>query len=339
MSNEFPAEFPESHVRPVVPALTSDQLMKICCISANAAESAADAIADFRIAEQLGSGDWFAASGADLRARTVTAVASGLGRLRRWYIVSFPFGYEGPQIDRQGWVKSEDVVRAAAQLVGILQLDQAPKAVAAGVAEGLEEAVNTHLMERKPHDAWRPGMRSGSGQCQIVSVTEYGRTKARIPVIGDSNAASEPALRRETASDQNQIVTTSAAQVGAMPLDSARVGTLSTEARAPWVPPPKPSGSALEGIEAKLGEIASAIRDGGGGTPVEELVTLSQASGAIGISKRQLERYLADGKLPAPEITGSGGRANMWYWSKLRPALEPYATRPLPVRFQSAPAR
>lgn len=116
----------------------------------------------------------------------------------------------------------------------------------------------------------------------------------------------------------------------------ATVRILSTEDRAPGVPPPKSPALDFSGMEEKLGEIVSAIRDHTAATPMDELVTLNQASGISGVSKRQLERYLAEGKLPGPEITGVGGRSSKWYWSKLRPALEPFSTRPLPVRFPSS---
>jgi hypothetical protein len=72
--------------------------------------------------------------------------------------------------------------------------------------------------------------------------------------------------------------------------------------------------------------------NGAGATP-DDLVTLDQAAAAVSQSKRTLERYVSDGKLPAPDFPGGGGKANRWYWSKILPALREHFHPDLPDRF------
>jgi len=62
-------------------------------------------------------------------------------------------------------------------------------------------------------------------------------------------------------------------------------------------------------------------------------VTLNQVCPLAGITKRTLERYLQDGKLPPPDVPGGLGRANKWYWNSLRKSLEAVAKKPLPEKF------
>lgn len=69
---------------------------------------------------------------------------------------------------------------------------------------------------------------------------------------------------------------------------------------------------------------------------IDALVTLDQAAGLVNKSKRTLEHYLRDGKLPTPDLPGGGGKAHRWYWSKLRPALQEHFRPDLPERFPSS---
>ena len=68
----------------------------------------------------------------------------------------------------------------------------------------------------------------------------------------------------------------------------------------------------------------------------ETFVTLDQAAAVCGNSKRTLERYLKNGKLPEPDRCGGHGEAHKWAWSKLRPALEEHVRPSLPVRFPAS---
>jgi predicted DNA-binding transcriptional regulator AlpA len=65
----------------------------------------------------------------------------------------------------------------------------------------------------------------------------------------------------------------------------------------------------------------------------DELVTLDQVAPLTGLSKRTLERYVRQGKLPTPDIPGGGGKANKWFWANLRSHIASLTHRALPERF------
>jgi hypothetical protein len=52
-----------------------------------------------------------------------------------------------------------------------------------------------------------------------------------------------------------------------------------------------------------------------------DLVTLNQAAGMVHRSKRTLEVYKTEGRLPAPTVEGGGGRPDLWDWAVIRPWL------------------
>jgi hypothetical protein len=64
-----------------------------------------------------------------------------------------------------------------------------------------------------------------------------------------------------------------------------------------------------------------------------DLVTLDQAAAFVHRSKRTLERYKTNGKLPAPSVEGGGGRPNLWEWSVIRLWLTETFNIPLSERF------
>jgi predicted DNA-binding transcriptional regulator AlpA len=65
----------------------------------------------------------------------------------------------------------------------------------------------------------------------------------------------------------------------------------------------------------------------------DALVRLSQIAPLTGLSKRTLDRYMRDKKLPVPDLRGGGGYAHKWYWSNIRTALAQFSKKRLPERF------
>jgi hypothetical protein len=53
-----------------------------------------------------------------------------------------------------------------------------------------------------------------------------------------------------------------------------------------------------------------------------DYVTLNQAAAPIHRSKRTLERYKTNGKLPEPAVEGGGGKPDLYDWKVMRPWLE-----------------
>jgi hypothetical protein len=68
-------------------------------------------------------------------------------------------------------------------------------------------------------------------------------------------------------------------------------------------------------------------------TPAHDLVTLDSAAALTKKSKRTLERWVRDGKLPRPDYPGGGGKAHRWKWLSLREALAKQVGVPLPEQF------
>lgn len=84
---------------------------------------------------------------------------------------------------------------------------------------------------------------------------------------------------------------------------------------------------------AELQEASVAAPPGAESGPIESLVTLDQAAAVAGIHKRTLERMKERGELPEPQREGGGGRAALWHWHELRPAIAGVARAVLPEHF------
>lgn len=63
-----------------------------------------------------------------------------------------------------------------------------------------------------------------------------------------------------------------------------------------------------------------------------DYIDLDQAAALVNRSKKTLERALADGKMPPPDIEGGGGKKHEWIYGKLRPWLENEYGKKLPPR-------
>lgn len=67
-----------------------------------------------------------------------------------------------------------------------------------------------------------------------------------------------------------------------------------------------------------------------------EHITLDQAGALIQRSKRTVEGYLADGKLPRPDVEGGHGKPHEWLYDNIRPALENIFGKLLPTKFPAS---
>jgi len=174
--------------------LSENQLLGLCRLKPDAATSASESLDDLREAERLARANWLTATSVEARARVAALVTWGLGRLPRWFVTSLPFGYEGPQIDHRGTVNRDDVIRATAQLVGLVHPNCRAEAVAVQASKAVADAVDLHFLENTRYDAWRSGMPNGSGWCDAVTVTEYGLSRVRCPVEADDETTPEPLI-------------------------------------------------------------------------------------------------------------------------------------------------
>jgi hypothetical protein len=84
------------------------------------------------------------------------------------------------------------------------------------------------------------------------------------------------------------------------------------------------SGFDWDGLYAELQEICTMAHK-------DELVTLNQVAILAKVSKKTLENHKP--ALPKPKAMNGKGRTFFYSWNELRPAVEPLAGRPLPLRF------
>lgn len=152
-------------------------LLRICRVSRNDPQLTPEWISELRLAARL-VGDLPVRQEVGLRA-AVTLLASTLGKLTQFNPRHLPFGYHGPQVRSRDWIERQALERVGKQIVGLTRQDSAPEAVASAVSRAVSESVRLGFLEQREYDAWRPGMRSGTGWRVIVSATPYGVTKAQ----------------------------------------------------------------------------------------------------------------------------------------------------------------
>ncbi len=106
-------------------------------------------------------------------------LASVLGRLPRHLITHLPLGYEGPRVQTSDWIDRETLEQIGKQVVGLLWDEIPATRVSDNVGRAISGAIRSSYLEEQRYDAWRPGMRSGSGWRTAVCVTRYGVKRAR----------------------------------------------------------------------------------------------------------------------------------------------------------------
>jgi len=106
----------------------------------------------------------------------VTLVAAAMGRTGKWCVESLPFGYAGPRVEHQGWIKREDLATKVAQLWGIIA---GGKFHAELVPYTIDRAMQAYWLSEKNYDTWRPGMQSGTGWTKVVQAQPVGIARAR----------------------------------------------------------------------------------------------------------------------------------------------------------------
>lgn len=172
--------------------LSDQQLLSLFSVLPNA-PAATEVIDDLRATSEVIQRDWLTNPGGEQRALAAAWVACAMGRTPRWHLTAYLFGYMGPTVEMIGWVRQDDLVRMLTQLVGLIQPDRPATVVGTEVGQAVADAIQLSFVETKRHDAWRPGMPSGSGWCQVVRVTAYGLARAR-PGASPPGPAPEPEL-------------------------------------------------------------------------------------------------------------------------------------------------
>lgn len=159
--------------------LQDEELTALCGLSPDEADMPAEAMAALRSAERLIHQNKHLTLHDETLACAAVLVTAALGHLRRYRLVSLPFGYSGPRVAHDGWVRREDVERVWTQLAGLLHPAQTGQHLALTAEQAAGQACELNLVEPKDYDAWEPGMPSGSGWCKVLKPTVFGLAKAR----------------------------------------------------------------------------------------------------------------------------------------------------------------
>lgn len=157
--------------------MSDDVLLPICRTSLKDERVTEAWMADLRLVASLIA----AGRNSDRRVleHAVTLLAGCLGQLPQHNPTHLPFGYAGPVVRSHAWMDRDSLEQTAKQLVGLIWADADSEDVACRVTESVSEAIRLGFMDQQKYDAWRPGMRPGSGWRAAVMATTLGMTKAR----------------------------------------------------------------------------------------------------------------------------------------------------------------
>ena len=111
----------------------------------------------------------------DHYAATAVALAVAVARAGGQAVQSLPFGYEGPPVEHEGWLRREDLTRWLTQL-GILVAGERFNALLAQSA--IDSAIQECWLRVEKFDEWRPGMASGSGWTEVIQPQAAGIARA-----------------------------------------------------------------------------------------------------------------------------------------------------------------
>ena len=161
-------------------SLPDDVLLQICRLSADDPQVTPQWLTQMRMVARL-LGDQHCCHHTRLEG-AMTLLASALGRLAQFNPTHLPFGYEGPQTRWRGWLERRTLERVGKQVVGLIWRDDSAEAIAAAVECAVSEGIRLGFLEQRRYDAWRPGMRSGSGWRWAVTATPYGVARANMLV-------------------------------------------------------------------------------------------------------------------------------------------------------------
>ena len=156
--------------------LADDVLLQICRVSANDPQVTPEWLSRMRQVTQL-LVEPRLCQHARLEA-VMTLLAAALGQLTQFNPTHLPFGYEGTEMQSRDWMERRALERVGKQVVGLMWRHTSAEGVAVAVERAVSESIRLGFLEQRQYDAWRPGMRSGSGWRWAVTATPYGVMKA-----------------------------------------------------------------------------------------------------------------------------------------------------------------
>ena len=201
--NELPRQS-EALVERLVAGPDNAELLAACGLTA---EPAADVRDTFDMAVRL-----IQRGRDDSDAVAAVALATAVARAGGQNVRSLPFGYDGPRVEHEGWLRREDLTRFLTQLGGLVvgsqfNADAARKAV--------EFALHEFWLQVKQFDEWQPGMKSGSGWIEVIQPQAAGIARA-------AQIAAEPATPAKKSVAPTDGLSTKAADLAPIPANMTK---------------------------------------------------------------------------------------------------------------------
>ncbi|MBX3322453.1 MAG: hypothetical protein KF757_05630 [Phycisphaeraceae bacterium] len=169
------------------------------------------------------------------RMLSCVALVEALGQIARFNPISMPLSYSEPKyhIQHSSWVKEANVAQALAQFVYACRPDDEPQRVKDTAEYALITSATMSLLEQSRHDAWVPGMESGSGWTKVFRVTSAGRDRVARALNTDVPKTSVPRYERGEWLSVTEAAELLINDVSGIDLDKAkaRVSKAATEKR------------------------------------------------------------------------------------------------------------
>lgn len=283
--------------------LTDDVLLQICRLSADDPPVTPEWVSRMRLAVQL-LGDQRRCHHTRLEA-ALTLLAAALGQLAQFNPTHLPFGYEGPQVQSRGWLERRTLERVGKQIVGLIWHHDSAETVAAAVECAVSEGIRLGFLEQRRYDAWRPGMRSGSGWRYAVTATPYGVARANrlaAQADGAAPAASRPRPGHSLPSSGSQ-------QTRENRQSASRASPIAPENHQASAPPAA-ADSAKDG-QNRAASPASSDDRYGWARQIDLVRATNQVLGEGMLNKGVLSRACADGQVETNGRTGRGARVRV----------------------------
>lgn len=168
--------------------LSDEVLLRICCVSPETEHVSAEWLARLRWVSAL-SGHAQLGPGSRLR-EAMVLLTSLLEQLPPHHISHPSHECDAPNMYSVGWIKRDALEQVGKQIVGLIWRDASAESVAVAVERAVFDCARLGFLEQRQYDAWRPGMRSGTGWRWAIRVTPYGIARAVALTVDTSSQRS-----------------------------------------------------------------------------------------------------------------------------------------------------
>ncbi len=283
-------------------SLSDRVLLRICRFSEGDPQATPDQLFRLRLVLQLVGTEPYTSR----LEPALALLASLLGQIKHFNPTHLPFGYSAPQLQSRDWIEQYVFERVAKQIVGLMWTSAGEGDVASAVEQAVSMCLRFGFLEQREYDAWRPGMRSGSGLRRMVSPTPYGVAKACAAAGHDAGIAVPDRCDVRCAPTEPRpaqavpIGTPDHPREGTAPSEPLRPETLKPDADDPVL-----CGRPQVGASKPLDDRYAWARQ------IDLVRATNQVLGEGMLNKGVLSRACADGHVETNGATGRGARVRV----------------------------